>query len=88
MKFLKSTFKKVSTKLKTLWKTRRWLMIGVIVVLLIIGRMIFASANSQEQLTFVSPTRVNLTKTLEVSGLVDAKEKASMRFLEIGRAHV
>lgn len=55
------------------------------VILLLAGRLIYARSQRQEQLTFVSPTRETLVKTLEVSGTVDAKEKASLRFLAGGK---
>ena len=40
---------------------------------------------SQEQLTFESPQRRDLVKSLEVSGVVDAKRKARMRFIAGGK---
>jgi len=85
MKKLKKFFTSLAKKLKQLWKTKRWWVIGGVVVLLLVVRQIFARAQNQEQLTFISPTRENLTKTLEVSGVVDAKEKAVMRFLGGGK---
>lgn len=81
MKILKSLLK----KLKNLWMTKRWLVIGGIVILLVVVWRINAGANNQEQLTFTAPTRKDLVKTLEVSGAVDAKEKASLRFLAGGK---
>lgn len=81
MKLVKSLFK----KLKYLWKTKRWWLIGGLIVLLVIGRGFYKRAQSQKTLTFVSPTRENLVKTLDVSGVVDAKEKASMHFLAGGK---
>lgn len=72
-------------KLKSLWKTKRWWVIGGLVILLIVGQRIYARSQNQGQLIFVSPTRETLVKTLEVSGTVDAKEKASMRFLAGGK---
>lgn len=40
---------------------------------------------NQPVLTFESPKRQTITKTLEVSGVVDAKEKARLRFLSGGK---
>lgn len=80
MKFFKNIFK----KLKHLWKTKRWWMIGAIVLLLLALRQVTAG-NKQEALTFASPVRETLVKTLDVSGAVDAKEKASLRFLQGGK---
>src|SRR3972149_3632419 len=81
MKLIKSLFK----NLKHLWKTKRWWMIGALVILLIVGQRIYANSQNKDQLNFVSPTRETLVKTLEVSGTVDAKEKASLRFLAGGK---
>ncbi|MFH2118234.1 MAG: efflux RND transporter periplasmic adaptor subunit [Candidatus Paceibacterota bacterium] len=81
MKFVKSFL----NKLKNLWQTKRWLIISILIILLVAGRFVFVKSQNQEKLTFVSPTRENLIKTLEVSGLVDAKEKASLRFLAGGK---
>lgn len=80
MKFLKNAFK----KLKRLWKTRRWWVIGAIVVFLIVIHQVIAGGQ-QEPLTFISPTRETLVQTLEVSGTVDAREKAVLRFLSGGK---
>src|SRR3972149_10986602 len=81
MKFVKLLVK----KLKKIWKLRRWWVIGVLIVLLLVGRFVYARSQRQAQLTFISPTRETLIKTLAVSGTVDAKEKASMHFLAGGK---
>jgi HlyD family secretion protein/macrolide-specific efflux system membrane fusion protein len=81
MKLFKSIFKNI----KHLWKTKRLWVIGGLFVLLIIGWQVSARSGNQNQLNFVSPTRETLVKTLEVSGTVDAKEKASLRFLSGGK---
>ncbi|HEX9817420.1 MAG TPA: HlyD family efflux transporter periplasmic adaptor subunit [Patescibacteria group bacterium] len=75
----------LSKKLKYLWKTRRWWVIVSLVGLLLVGQTIYARSQNQETLNFISPTRQDLVKTLEVSGSVDAKEKASLRFLAGGK---
>src|SRR5690554_2544870 len=80
MKFLKS----LAEKLQNLWKKRKWLVIGGGVILLLVIRQVFAGGQ-QQTLTFTSPTRETLVKTLVVSGVVDAKEKASLRFLAGGK---
>ncbi len=66
---------------------QRWkLMIVVLVVLLLGGYWLLQSRTTEEeQLVFEQPRRQTLTKTLDVSGLVDAKEKAQLRFLTGGR---
>jgi RND family efflux transporter MFP subunit len=81
MKFLKS----LSKNLTKLWQTKRWWVVGGLAVLLIIVWQVSARSGNQEQLNFVSPTREDLVKTLEVSGVVDAKEKATLRFLAGGK---
>lgn len=81
MKFLKL----LSKKLKSLWKTRRWWVIGGVIILIFVGFQLAKGSQNKAQLTFVSPTRENLVKTLEVSGAVDAKEKAALRFLAGGK---
>ena len=81
MKFVKSLIK----RFKNLWKTKRWWLVGSLVILLLVGQQIYARSQQQEELTFVSPIRETLVKTLEVSGTIDAKEKASMRFLAGGK---
>lgn len=82
---MKKFFKKQSTKLKKLWKTRRWLLITILVVLLLAGKQLSSRAANQQELVFISPTVQDLTKTLEVSGIIDAKEKASLKFLAGGK---
>ncbi|OGJ37512.1 MAG: hypothetical protein A2383_00620 [Candidatus Pacebacteria bacterium RIFOXYB1_FULL_39_46] len=78
-------FKPFLNKLKNLWQTKRWWIIIGLVILLVAGRLVLAKSQDQEQLIFISPTRENLIKTLEVSGVIDAKEKASLRFLAGGK---
>lgn len=73
-----------SQQFKNLWKTRRWLII-VAVILVAVGWRVMAGSNNQQTTTFVSPEQTTLIKTLEVSGTIDAKEKAAMRFLSGGK---
>lgn len=66
---------------------RRWLLLLILVVLLA-GGGFFAyqrTQSNQETLTYVQPEYRDLTKTLEVSGIVDANEKANMRFAVGGK---
>lgn len=55
----------------------------------IIGLIIFWQIKSKQakepKLVFAKPQMENLTKTLEVSGLIDAKEKANLRFIAGGK---
>lgn len=66
---------------------KRWKLLGLILILLAIGAFILfrRQQNAQETFTYVKPEVRNLTKTLEVSGIVDAEEKASMRFAMGGK---
>lgn len=64
-----------------------WLLTTILLVLALGGAFWwFTQASAQkEALTFIKPQRENLTKTLEVSGIVDAQEKARMRFAAGGK---
>jgi len=66
---------------------RHWLLISILGVLLVGGGFWwFSKAAAQKQaLTFVTPQYQDLTKTLEVSGVVDAQEKARLRFAAGGK---
>lgn len=85
---------------KTVWHTlrrligtigtflkRKWVLLLVLV--LIIGGVGFwryqQSQANKPKLTFEHPAYRDITKILEVSGVVDAKEKASMRFAAGGK---
>lgn len=62
-----------------------WWLLAILLVVVIIGARNIAASNSKPKLTFVQPIRKDITKTLEVSGLVDAKEKARLRFIAGGK---
>ncbi len=75
-------FSKIVKNLKKRWK--------IILVLLLIlagvwGYSFYRSNQEQPELTFVSPERGNLTKNLEVSGEISAKQFARMRFISGGK---
>ncbi|HOZ03424.1 MAG TPA: efflux RND transporter periplasmic adaptor subunit [Candidatus Woesebacteria bacterium] len=72
-------------KLKTLRK--KWKVSLVIALVLVAFVAWFWQQNQadSESLVFVKPERQDLTKTLELSGLVDAKEKVRLRFLTGGK---
>lgn len=74
--------KKIFTFIKKKWKL---LLILAIVVAGIGYWYVTTQASSKEVITTEKPTRGNLTKTLEVSGVVDAKEKAQLRFISGGK---
>lgn len=66
---------------------KRWKLVGLILIILAIGGFILLrrQQSQKETVTYVKPEVRNLTKTLEVSGIVDAEEKASMRFAMGGK---
>jgi HlyD family secretion protein len=66
---------------------RHWKLISLVTLLTIGAGYFFYSKQQQAKpkLNFTKPEVRDLTKTLEVSGLVDAKEKASLRFAAGGK---
>lgn len=66
---------------------RRSKIIILIVIALAIGAFLFMRSGTKEAptLTFEQPQRQDLTKTLDVSGVIDAKEKVQLKFLTGGR---
>lgn len=75
--------------LRSLWSFIRehWkLSLFIVLVLLGGGFWYYRTTQANQVLqTFAHPERRNLVKTLEVSGVVDAKEKARLRFLAGGK---
>lgn len=73
---------KVFSFIKRKWKT-------IIIVLLIIAGLAYYQyqkiQKNKPQLTFQKPEIKALTKKLEVSGIVDAKQKANLRFIAGGK---
>lgn len=74
---------------RSAWHTfkRHWLL-STILLLIVIGGVFWwfsKAAAQQEALTFIKPERENLVKTLEISGKVDAREKARLRFIAGGK---
>ncbi|MDH5533760.1 MAG: efflux RND transporter periplasmic adaptor subunit [Candidatus Pacebacteria bacterium] len=64
------------------WKTTLTI---IIVIALVIGWQINRANANKVELTFEEVKRTSITKTLDISGIVDAKEKARMRFLAGGK---
>lgn len=80
---------KVKRVIKTpfIWAKEHWLLSLLILIgLLAVGYYLYQRTLTDEaELTFINPQRENLVKTLEVSGLVDASEKARLRFIVGGK---
>ena len=71
----------------TTWPRQHWKLLIIVVVLILGGWLVLSNRSkaSKKERTFVRPTRGQLTETLEVSGVVDAKEKVSLRFASGGK---
>jgi RND family efflux transporter MFP subunit len=82
MNLLMNKFKSLVKLIRKRWKTSLTI---IIVVILIIGWQIKSANANKIELTFEPVERTSLTKTLDISGIVDAKEKARMRFLAGGK---
>jgi len=81
------------TKFKTIinkaitWIKEHWKLLGII-TLVVLGISFFLYRRSQAAqpvLTFTKPEVKDIAKTLEISGVVDAKEKANLRFAAGGK---
>ena len=61
---------------------KRWKLLAILLVVALgVGGWLYSrNQAAQPTFTFIQPEIKDLTKTLEVSGIVDAKEKASLRF--------
>jgi len=81
-----SFLKTILSKLKLFWKNR-WKLIIIFAVLVIFVGLILRNRSkaNQEELVFEHPQVKSITKTLEVSGIVDAKERVRLRFLAGGK---
>jgi RND family efflux transporter MFP subunit len=82
MNIVMNKTKSIFTTVKKKWKF--FLLLGIIITL-IIGWQIRKANSNQSELIFEPVQRTTLTKTLEISGIIDAKEKANMRFLAGGK---
>lgn len=82
MKFLQEKVASVFS-----WFKAHWKLVGIFVLIAAgIGFWQYRKIQAdQPTLTFEQPKRETITKTLEVSGVVDAKEKARLRFLAGGK---
>ena len=69
------------------WFRQHWKLVGIL-LLAIGGISLFLyrrSQASQPQLTFTRPVVKDITKSLEISGMIDAKQKANLRFAAGGK---
>ncbi len=82
---MKKNIKNITQRIKTIWQTRKWLVIISLIMLLVVGNKLYQSKKNQPSLTFAHPTKETITKTLDVSGVIDAKEKVSLRFATGGK---
>lgn len=65
---------------------RRWKLIAIVLLVIIAGSWYGQSRNKTEaELTFVSPIREDIISSITISGRVDAKEKARLRFAAGGK---
>lgn len=78
---MKKIFKAIVTFLKRKWK----LLLLILVILAIIFGFLQSRNKSQVQLNFISPIRKDLVSSITISGRVDAKEKAQLRFVTGGK---
>lgn len=82
MKKIKILSLKIINWFKEHWK------LALVILILVIGAFLWKTnqtKKNQPQLTFERPQIRNLTKVLEVSGVVDAKQKARLRFIAGGK---
>ncbi|MCA9340846.1 MAG: hypothetical protein KDA17_08070, partial [Candidatus Saccharibacteria bacterium] len=83
---MKKSIKKYFDTLKSFLKKRYKLVLILVVIAAGIGLYSYNKAQAnREVLSFTTPTKRNLTKTLEVSGIVDAAERVNMRFAAGGK---
>jgi macrolide-specific efflux system membrane fusion protein len=80
--FLKKTILSIFAFLKRRWKLT---LIILIILLGAGGNQVYQAEKNKPQLTFEKVERRDITKTLEISGVVEAKQKARLRFLAGGK---
>jgi RND family efflux transporter MFP subunit len=69
------------------WPKRHW-KLSLLIVIVLIGGFLFWRSRTQkpaEELTFTTVKRDKLVKTLNVSGVIEAKQKALLRFAAGGK---
>lgn len=80
---MKKFFGSTVNKIKKRWKLSSIIAIAIILLIIFVVRS--NAAKKDEQLKFEHPIKTSITKTLEISGHVDAKEKARLRFVAGGK---
>ena len=84
-----STKKKSPSFIKKVlsWIEHHWWQLGLVVIItLFLSVLLYRKNLSKEKSNhFISPTRQDIVKNLEVSGIVDADEKVRLRFLTGGK---
>lgn len=78
---MKKIFGKILEFLKKKWKL---LLVILVVVAIILGFLQNRNKN-QVELTFINPIRKDLVSSITISGRVDAKERAQLRFVAGGK---
>jgi len=67
-------------------KKRKKLVIGIVIIFLILlGFIVIRSRKQERPLAFITPVRQEIIETLEISGTVDALQKARLRFIAGGK---
>ncbi|MFZ5376360.1 MAG: efflux RND transporter periplasmic adaptor subunit [Patescibacteria group bacterium] len=66
-------------------KSKFWWLLIIALILFVVWRWQLRQASLKTPEVFEHPVRQDLTKYLEISGIIDAKEKASLRFAAGGK---
>ncbi|MBU0974668.1 efflux RND transporter periplasmic adaptor subunit [Patescibacteria group bacterium] len=80
---MKNIFNSVLSQIKKRWKLSSIIAIVIILILVFVARS--NATKNNDQLKFEHPVKDSITKMLEVSGHVDAKQKARLRFIAGGK---
>lgn len=79
---MKNIVQKTISTIKQKWK----LVLGILIIgVLLIGYAVKSKADNTIVLEYQNPQKQTLTKTLDASGYVDAKEKVRLRFIAGGK---
>ena len=82
---MEKIFNLVKTAFKFIKKRWKISLIVIIIGLSVVGWQIRKANANKSELTFEAVERTSITKTLDISGIVDAKEKARLRFIAGGK---